>query len=122
MRILVADDLEDTRCVLKLLLEMKGHAVLEAENGRVAVECALKERPDLILMDLNMPIMDGLDATQRIRENSSTALIPIVVLSSHMDDAVWRDRALRCGCNACYSKPLDFDGLEDLLTVASTPH
>lgn len=122
MVILVADDIEDTRHLMRLLLEMKGHAVLEAENGEQAVECALKEHPDLILMDLSMPVMDGLAATRRIREHGETALIPIVAMSSHLSDPVWRDRALRSGCNQCYSKPLDFDGLDGMLAVALTPH
>ncbi len=119
MCILVAEDIADTRYLMKLLLEGKGHAVLEAANGREAVECALSEHPDLILMDLSMPIMDGLAATRCIRENSETADIPIVALSSHMHDPLWRDRAMSCGCNQCYAKPLDFEGLDGLLAFAS---
>lgn len=123
MRILVADDIADTRQMMRLLLELKGHAVLEAADGRQAVQCALKERPDLILMDLSMPIMDGLAATRCIRQNRDTAEIPIVVLSAYMDDEVWRKRAMKCGCNECFSKPLDFEGLDALLAFASdTPH
>lgn len=119
MRILVAEDIADTRYLMKLLLEGKGHAVVEAANGKEAVERAVSERPDLILMDLSMPIMDGLTATRRIRENGETAMIPIVALSSHMHDPLWRDRALSCGCNECYAKPLDFEGLDGLLAFAS---
>lgn len=119
MRILVAEDIADTRYLMKLLLEGKGHAVVEAANGKEAVERAVSERPDLILMDLSMPVMDGLAATRCIRENDETATIPIVALSSHMHDPVWRDRALRYGCNECYAKPLDFEGLDGLLAFAS---
>lgn len=122
MRVLVADDFADTRQIMRLLLEMKGHAVLEAADGRQAVQCALKEHPDLILMDLSMPIMDGLAATRCIRQNDETAGIPIVVLSAYVDDAAWRARAMKSGCNECFSKPLDFDSLDALLAFASDPH
>jgi two-component system cell cycle response regulator DivK len=121
MRILIAEDLDDTRHLMKLVLEMKGHAVLEAQNGKEAVECAIKEHPDLILMDLSMPVMDGLAATRCIRANAATAGIPIIALSAHLGDAVWRDQAFRCGCSHCYAKPLDFDALEGLLAIASEP-
>ena len=120
MRILVADDVEDTRYLLKLLLEMKGHSVFEAVNGEEAVECALKELPDLILMDLNMPVMDGLAAARCLRQHAETSRIPIVALSAHMDDSLWRERALGCGCNECYAKPLDFEGLDQMLKAAVT--
>jgi CheY-like chemotaxis protein len=73
-------------------------------------------------MDLSMPIMDGLAATRSIREHDETTSIPIVALSSHLGDAVWRDRALQSGCDYCYSKPLDFDSLDGLLAIASKPH
>jgi CheY-like chemotaxis protein len=121
MRILLADDIEETRLVMRLVLEMKGHSVLEAVNGKAAVECALKEHPDLILMDLCMPVMDGLAATRRIRENAATALIPIFALSAHLGEPVWRDEALRAGCNQCYSKPLDFEALDVLLASVPVP-
>ena len=122
MRILLAEDIEDTRHLMKLVLEMKGHDVLEAVNGEEAVEQALRELPDLILMDLSMPVMDGLAATRHIRKNADTARIPIVALSAHMADAVWRDEAMRSGCTGCYAKPLDFDALEDMLGMAYGPH
>ncbi len=119
MRILIADDFEDTRQVMNLFLEMKGHTVVEAANGEEAVERALKDRPDLILMDLSMPVMDGLTATRRIRAHRETAGIPIVALSAHLHDPAWRDRALRCGCNHCCPKPLDLAALDEVLEYAS---
>lgn len=122
MRILIAEDIEDTRHLMKLVLEMQGHDVVEAVNGEEAVEQALKEHPDLILMDVSMPVMDGLAATRCIRKNAETARIPIVVLSAHMGDAVWRDRALKSGCSGVYAKPLDFDILEEMLAIGSGPH
>jgi CheY-like chemotaxis protein len=122
MRILLAEDFEDTRHLMKLMLELRGHDVLEAVNGEEAVECALSEHPDLILMDMSMPVMDGLAATRCIRKNAATAQIPIVALSAHMADADWRERALKCGCSGCYAKPLDFDTLEDMLAIGARAH
>ena len=122
MRILLVDDIEDTRHLMKLMLELRGHDVLEAVNGVEAVACAISEHPDLIIMDMSMPVMDGLAATCCIRKNAATAEIPIVALSAHMADAVWRDRALKCGCSGCYAKPLDFDMLEEMLAIADGPH
>ena len=115
VRILVVDDLPDTREVMRLLLEMKGHVVLEASNGKEGVERAVADHPDLILMDLSMPVMDGLTAARRIREQD--AVTPIVGLSAYMKDCQWRDRALAAGCNYCCAKPLDFESLDRLLSV-----
>ena len=120
MRILVADDLGDTREVMRLLLELRGHEVIEAANGEEAVERAVQERPDFVLMDLNMPILDGFHATRRLREAQQTAEIPIVALSAHAADKRWRAKALECGCDGYYSKPLDFDDLDALLRVPET--
>jgi CheY-like chemotaxis protein len=105
---------------MRLLLEMRGHEVIEAANGREAVERAVQERPDFVLMDLNMPIMDGFAATRCLREVDETAQIPIVALTAHLADEQWRARALECGCDECYTKPLDFDDLEALLRVPET--
>ena len=118
MLILVADDFEDTRSVMRLLLEMKGHAVVEAADGRQAVAGAISHDPDLILMDLSMPVMDGFDATRCLREQPATARTPIVALTAHSDHGAWREKAMRCGCNECYAKPLDFDALDRLLSFA----
>ena len=117
MRILVADDLGDTREVMRLLLEQRGHEVIEAANGREAVERAVQERPDFVLMDLNMPVMDGFHATRCLRNAGETAQIPIVALSAHAGDDQWRAKALECGCDEYYAKPLDFDDLDSLLRV-----
>jgi two-component system cell cycle response regulator DivK len=122
MRILLAEDFEDTRHLMRLMLELRGHDVLEAVNGQEAVECALSEHPDLILMDMSMPVMDGLTATQCIRKNAATAQIPILALSAHMADPRWRARALKCGCSGCYAKPLDFDSLEEMLEIGAAAH
>ena len=117
MRILIAEDVEDTRYLMKVLLEMKGHSVTEAANGQEAVDSATRDHPDLILMDVTMPVMDGLSATRSIRANPSTSLIPIVAVSALMGDPQWRDRAIACGCSDCYVKPLDFEALDGMLAT-----
>jgi CheY-like chemotaxis protein len=93
VRILVADDLGDTREMMRLLLERRGHEVIEAANGQEAVERARRERPDFVLMDLDMPVMDGFHATRCLRIADETAQIPIVALSAHTANDHWRARA-----------------------------
>lgn len=115
MIILVAEDFDDTRLMMKLLLEMRGHRVVEAANGQEAVEIATRERPDLILMDLNMPVLDGIAATRLLRDRPETAGVPIVAVTAHCGDPEWRDRALEAGCVACVGKPVDFEKLERLI-------
>jgi CheY-like chemotaxis protein len=115
MLILVADDHDDGREATMLLLEMDGHAVLAAANGQEALETATVMRPDLLLMDLNMPVMDGLTAMCRLRAQSSTAGIRIIVVSAKGDDPEWQRRARRCGSDGCLGKPLDFQCLRDII-------
>ncbi|HEY8562283.1 MAG TPA: response regulator [Pyrinomonadaceae bacterium] len=80
--ILIAEDNEDSRFMLRIFLEELGYRVIEARNGREAVEAACRRRPDLILMDLNMPEMDGLAALRRIRAKPETAQIPVIANSA----------------------------------------
>jgi CheY-like chemotaxis protein len=101
MVILIAEDFADTRLMIKMVLEMKGHRVVEAANGREAVEIATRERPHLILMDLNMPVMDGIAAAERLREQPETAMVPTIAVTAHCRDAAWRERALQAGCVEC---------------------
>lgn len=122
MRILLVEDIDDTRHLMKLLLEMRGHTVFEARDGKEAVDTAIQERPDLILMDLGMPVMDGLTATRHIRQHVDTSRIPIVALSAHLGDAAMRDEALRSGCTRCCSKPIDFEAFDALLGVPEVSH
>jgi two-component system cell cycle response regulator DivK len=115
MIILVAEDFDDTRHMMKLLLEMRGHRVIEAANGQEAVEIATRQRPDLILMDLNMPVLDGITATMLLQERPETSGVPVVAVTAHCGDTVWRARALAAGCVECVEKPVDFEKLERLL-------
>jgi CheY-like chemotaxis protein len=112
--IMVVEDFEDNRFMMRRLLEMSGYHVLEAVNGEEAVEIARRERPHLILMDLSLPLLDGLAATRRIRQEASLREVPIVAVSAH-DTADFHADALAAGCNDYVTKPIDFDQLEALL-------
>lgn len=112
--ILVVEDFEDSRFSLCRLLEMSGHRVVEAETGRQAIELARSERPDLILMDLSLPDVDGVLATVRIRSQEHGTRTPIIVLSAH-DTPNFQERAFEAGCDDYVTKPLDFDALERLI-------
>ena len=96
--ILLVEDFDDTRLMMKLWLQKKGYRVIEAENGEQAVELAQREHPDLIIMDMMMPGLGGLDATRQIREYQSLRQTPIVAVSAYGADE-YRDRALDAGCN-----------------------
>ncbi len=113
-RILLVEDSEDNRFMMKRLLEMSGYEVLEADNGELAVNMAQVMRPDLILMDLSLPRVDGLAATRRIRKLPALKDVPIVVVSAH-DTADFHADALASGCNEYVTKPIDFGQLEVLL-------
>ena len=113
--ILVVEDYEDTSLAMRLALEDQGYHILEAADGEQAVEVAARERPEIILMDLNLPKLDGFDATRRIRSNPELSGAIIVAVTAY-PDADHRARALAAGCNAYVTKPIDFDFLKDLLT------
>ena len=109
--VLLVEDIEDSRFMMRRLLEMSGYRVIEAANGREAVEYAERECPDLILMDLSLPEVDGLTATRLIRQLERLCATPIVALTAH-DAAEFHARAMAAGCNEYVTKPVDFDRLE----------
>lgn len=112
--ILVADDNEDCRVALRTLLEAIGYRVLEAGDGEDAVAVTRSERPDLVLMDIMMPGVDGLEAARRIREldEEDVASTRIVALSA-MEGA--RQASLTAGCQDCVVKPIDLGRLSSLI-------
>jgi CheY-like chemotaxis protein len=112
-KVLVVEDYKDTREVLKFVLERKGYQVLEASNGSEAVETVQKESPDLIFMDMALPEMDGITATEIIRSSSDNSEIPIVAITAHGN--FLSDEATKAGCNKVINKPLDFVSLEVVL-------
>lgn len=116
--ILVAEDDEDNRFIMKMLLEMRGYQVLTAANGHEVIAAAERERPDLILMDLRMPLLNGLAATRQLRQHTDARLrqLPVIALSAY-DPAQHRAVAIAAGCNDYVTKPIDYDALEKLIEV-----
>lgn len=112
--VLLVEDTEDNRFMMRRLLEMTGYSVIEARNGQEAVKVAEEERPSLILMDLSLPIIDGLAATRLIRKLPECESIPIIAVSAH-DSADFKEEALTAGCNGYVTKPIDFSALETLI-------
>lgn len=112
--VLVVEDFEDSRHIMRRLLEMSGYRVVEAVNGRDAVELARRECPDLILMDLSLPVMDGISATRYIRALEPLCEVPIIAVSAHDTDDFY-EAARAAGCNEYVTKPLDYDRLDNLL-------
>ena len=113
--ILIAEDTEDIRHLVKFMLEQKGCQVLEAAHGKEAVELAPEHKPDLILMDLRMPVLDGLEATRQLRQIPETKNIPIVALSAHCEDGR-HEEAIAAGCDDCIMKPLEDKVVAEILS------
>jgi CheY-like chemotaxis protein len=111
--ILVVEDTEDSRYVLKIVLEMFGFIVIEAVDGSEAVKSASENRPDLILMDISMPVMDGLAATRAIRKFGGSTKIPIIAVTAH--GMQFYKSAIEAGCNDLISKPIDFNTLQPVI-------
>jgi len=104
--ILVVEDQEDNRQILRDLLGSAGYEMIEADNGEDAIAMATAHRPDLILMDIQLPILDGYEATRRIKGNPALRQIPIIAVTSYAlsgDDV----KALEAGCDAYVTKPFD---------------
>ncbi len=114
LTILVVEDYEDASLAMRLALEECGYRILEAADGAQAVEIAARERPDIILMDLQLPVLDGLAATERIRANPELRETIIVAVTAH-NEGDFRERARAAGCNAFFSKPIDIERLSVLL-------
>ena len=118
--VMLVEDFDDTRELMRHVLERGGCRVLEARNGEEAIELAQRERLDLILMDLNMPVLDGFTATLRIREYESTRDVPVVAVTAY-DTAEFRAAASAVGCSEYVVKPLDFERLASVLKQFLSP-
>jgi CheY-like chemotaxis protein len=120
---LVVEDFEDSRFMMRQLLELAGYRVVEATDGEEAIKLAVAEQPELILMDLSLPKLDGLAATRRIRQEDGLGQVPIVAVSAH-DSPGSRSEALAAGCDEYVTKPIDFDQLSTLLSrlLPGTPN
>jgi two-component system, cell cycle response regulator DivK len=121
-KILYIEDNDDNVYMLKMRLELLGDfEVLSAENGEKGCEMAAMEQPDLILMDLEMPVVDGWEATRRLKGSPTTRDIPIIALSAHAL-AGEREKALAAGCNDFDTKPIEFDRLVETLRRVLASH
>ena len=112
--VLLVEDTEDNRVMMRRLLEMSGYHVSEAINGDEAVKNAERVSPHIILMDLSLPIIDGLAATRRIRALPKLKDVPIIAVSAR-DTADFHADALAAGCDAYLTKPIDFGELEEVI-------
>lgn len=122
VKVLLVEDTEDNRQMMRRLLEMSGYQVVEAINGEEAVKLASEAHPGIILMDLSLPIIDGITATRRIRGLPYLSKVPIIAVSAH-DTADFHSEALAAGCNAYVTKPIDYPELEDIVNrLVSAEH
>ena len=114
MTILLVEDNEMNRDMLERRLRRRGMQVLLAIDGEAALRQARIAQPDLILMDISLPVYDGLEVTRRLKADAITRHIPVIALTAHafLDD---RDRALAVGCAAFHTKPVDFPKLLQLI-------
>jgi len=114
--VLLIEDYSDTRQMISLLLRRRGYNVIEAEDGLEGLQRASWESPDLILMDLALPEMDGIEVTRRIVAMPKLAGIPIIVLSAYLNDEVERD-VRAAGCVEIFSKPFDATGFLECIRL-----
>ena len=115
MRVRVVEDFADTRALVSMILRAQGCEVVEASDGQEAVSFAQANGLDLILMDLNLPVLDGFAATRQILADPKTRHIPVVAMSAHCWEFDWREKARRAGCLDCLGKPINFEKLRGLL-------
>lgn len=113
-KILIAEDNKDARDMMETLLSLKGYEVLSAENGVGALEVALTSCPDMILLDLELPGLDGLEVVRILRSHPEFRNTPIIIVSGH-DPAGYRERAINAGCSDYLRKPIDFERLNTIL-------
>src|SRR5688572_14812106 len=109
-KILVVEDNDLNREMLSRRLVKRGYELVYAGDGQEAVEKAVAARPDLILMDMSLPVMDGWEATRRIRENAALAAVPIIALTAHAMSGD-REKAIEAGCNDYEPKPVELPSL-----------
>jgi CheY-like chemotaxis protein len=113
-RILIAEDFEENRTALTLILKYAGFDVIEVENGRQAIDAVHQEQPDLVLMDVTLPVLDGLQATREIRSDEKFERLPIIILSAHDSDEI-RRQAAEAGGSEYLSKPFEVAELKKLI-------
>lgn len=118
--VLIVEDHADTREMLRILLNMIGCRVIEAEDGEQAMSVAEMGHPDVILLDVRIPLLDGLTVTRLIRSHPVLNEVPIVLITGMATPQLHRE-AFSAGCNDCLIKPLDFERLKDLIMLLGRP-
>lgn len=112
--VLIVEDIDDARLLMRLQLEQLGYLVIEAENGEKALEVAEREHPDIILMDLSLPVVDGIAAAENIRATDGLNGVPIIAVTAHQETD-FREGAKAAGFDAYVTKPIDIKSLDDLI-------
>jgi len=124
-KILLVEDNEFNRDMLSRRLQRKGFEVIIAEDGESGIRLAQESRPDLILMDMDLPVLDGWEATRRLKADPAMSSIPVLALTAHAMKSD-HDRAMACGCDDFATKPIEFTVLLDkimrALSAGSSPH
>ena len=111
-KILIVEDNEMNRDMLSRRLERKGFTIVMAVDGQQGVDMARSEKPDLVLMDMSLPVMDGWTATRTIKDDAELRTIPVIALTAHAM-AGDREKAMAAGCDDYDTKPIEFKGLLD---------
>jgi two-component system, cell cycle response regulator DivK len=107
-KILIVEDNTNNMYLISYILKKKGYQIIEADTGEKGVELAIKEKPDLILMDIQLPGIDGLETTKRIRASATNGKVPIIALTSYAMTGD-REKALEAGCTGYIEKPINPD-------------
>ena len=105
-KVLIVEDNENNLYMMRFIVSKLGHEILEARDGLSGVQLAISEKPDLILMDIQLPVLDGYEATRRIREATETREIPVIAVTSYAMTGD-REKALGAGCTSYVEKPID---------------
>ena len=113
-KVLIVEDNDMNLDMLSRRLQRKGYEIAVARDGQAGVDQAIAERPDLILMDMSLPVMDGWEATRLIKANEETRAIPVVALTAHAMESD-REKAMAAGCDDFYTKPIELPGLLDIM-------
>lgn len=112
--VLIVEDYDDTRSFMKLLLETNGYQVIEAVDGIEALDKYKHQHPDIVLMDISLPMVDGLTATKAIRElEGDSSKLPIIAVTAF--GKYYYKQAMEAGCNDLIDKPVDFEAIESVL-------
>ena len=114
LKVLLVEDIEDTRLFMRLELEHHGYIVVEAGDGQAAVNLAQQENPDVVLMDLSLPVMDGFEAAKQIRKNQKLKDVLIIAVTAHQETD-FRSGARDSGFDAYVTKPIDIVFLNELI-------